>query len=93
MATGCLIVGSATPPVLEFLSEGDNGLLVDFFDDAGLCERITQALESRERGVRLRRAARRTIVDELDFQARIRPRWGRLCEAMIAGRAPAAGAT
>ena len=31
MASGCLIVGSATPPVLEVLRDGENGFAVDFF--------------------------------------------------------------
>jgi len=31
MAAGCLIVGSATPPVQEVIADGENGVLVDFF--------------------------------------------------------------
>jgi glycosyltransferase involved in cell wall biosynthesis len=39
MACGCLIVGSATPPVLEVLRDGSNGLTVDFFDQTVMLPR------------------------------------------------------
>ena len=45
MACGCLIVGSRTPPVLEVLRDGINGLTVDFFRPKSLANRIEAALE------------------------------------------------
>jgi glycosyltransferase involved in cell wall biosynthesis len=44
MASGCLIVGSATPPVLEVLHDGKNGLTVDFFAYQKLAKLIEAAL-------------------------------------------------
>lgn len=46
MASGCLVIGSRTPPVKEVLQDGRDGLLVDFFDQDGLVHRILQALET-----------------------------------------------
>jgi glycosyltransferase involved in cell wall biosynthesis len=40
MAAGCLVVASATAPVLEVLRDGRNGLAVDFFSAATICDRV-----------------------------------------------------
>ena len=36
MSCGVVVVGSVTQPVQEGIEHGSNGLLVDFFDAAGL---------------------------------------------------------
>ena len=75
MACGCLIVGSATPPVLEVLSDGVNGLTVDFFDSAKIAERIEYALDQPDRMQPLRDAARLTAVRQFDLKSVLLPRW------------------
>jgi glycosyltransferase involved in cell wall biosynthesis len=62
MSAGCLVVGSATGPLQEVI-DGRNGLLVDFFDIAGLAERISQALANPTRYEPMRQEARRTVLD------------------------------
>ena len=62
MATGCLLIASDTEPVREVVTDGGNGLLVDFFDSAALAERIEAALEQPQRFADLRTKARATIV-------------------------------
>jgi glycosyltransferase involved in cell wall biosynthesis len=42
MAAGALVVGSATPPVKEVVRDGNNGLLVNFFDQQALVETVSQ---------------------------------------------------
>jgi glycosyltransferase involved in cell wall biosynthesis len=67
MATGCLVVGSRTPPVEEVIRDGDNGLLVDFFSPAAIAETVVATLADRTAFARLRRRARATILDKYDL--------------------------
>jgi glycosyltransferase involved in cell wall biosynthesis len=69
MAAGCLIVGSATPPVEEVIEDGVNGFLVDFFSPEDLARRLAAALESNGRSAPMRQAARQTILDR--YEARM----------------------
>lgn len=66
MSAGCLLIGSNTPPVAEFVEDGVNGLLVDFFDAEALAERVCEALENPGRFEGLRCAAREMVVSKLD---------------------------
>ncbi len=63
MATGCLVIGSRTPPVEEVIRDGQNGLLVDFFKHEMLADRIEEVLAEPERWKDLRANARETILD------------------------------
>lgn len=67
MATGCLVVGSATPPVEEVIRDGKNGLLVPFFDAKALAERVIEACGSPASFRPLREAARRLVVEQYDL--------------------------
>jgi glycosyltransferase involved in cell wall biosynthesis len=88
MACGCLIVGSRTPPVLEVLRDGVNGLAVDFFSPNKLANRIQSALEQPEEMQPLRNAARRTAVKYYDLKKVLLPRWLGLFDDLINGRRP-----
>lgn len=61
MATGCLLIGSRTGPVEEVLVDGENGLLVDFFDTGAMADRIVQALDNQAALQPLRTAAQRAV--------------------------------
>ncbi len=61
MAAGCLVVGSRTPPVLEVLQDGVNGLSTAFDDPRVIADDIVRALEH-PGAAALRGAARATIV-------------------------------
>jgi glycosyltransferase involved in cell wall biosynthesis len=63
MATGCVVIGSNTPPVIEVITDGKNGLLADFFAADEIAERITEALEQPELVREIRRSARQTVLD------------------------------
>jgi glycosyltransferase involved in cell wall biosynthesis len=89
MACGCLIIGSATPPVLEVLTDGLNGLTVDFFDHEKIVNRLEYALGQPDRLQALRDAARQTAVQKFDLKRVLLPRWMRLFDDLVCGRQPA----
>jgi glycosyltransferase involved in cell wall biosynthesis len=61
MASGCLVIGSRTGPVLEVIEDGINGLLVDFFDAGAMADRMVEALERGSALQPLRRQAQATV--------------------------------
>jgi glycosyltransferase involved in cell wall biosynthesis len=83
MASECLLVGSATPPVREVLTHEKNGLLVDFFAVDDLADAIVDALGAPGRYAPLRRAARQTIIDRYDLHSRCLPRHLALVEKLV----------
>nr|WP_237684761.1 glycosyltransferase [Szabonella alba] len=89
MAAGCLVVGSRTAPVEELLTEGETGLLVDFFDVAGWSARLIEALAEPEKFIPLREAARRRIVEGYDLQTVCLPQMVDYVEAVARGEWPA----
>ncbi len=48
LSCGCVVLGSNTAPVREMITEGENGLLVDFFDDQELAKRAVEVLRDPE---------------------------------------------
>ena len=73
MAAGCLVIGSDTAPVREVIRNGDNGLLVDFFDTEAIATTVAKALE--EQPTRLREQARETVVERYDLTTQCLPQW------------------
>jgi glycosyltransferase involved in cell wall biosynthesis len=82
MASGCLVVGSRTPPVEEAIEDGVNGLLVDFFSTEALAARIDEALTRQRELAPLREAARRTVLERYDLNRVCLPAQCRLVEAL-----------
>lgn len=68
MSAGCLVVGSRTPPVLEVLTHGINGWLVDFFDSQAMAATIAGVLANPDQHQELRKQARQTIIDRYDLK-------------------------
>ena len=84
MACAALVVGSDTPPVRDLLRHRENGLLVDFFDVAGLSKTLIEACREPDRFADLRRSARETVVSGYDRETVCLPRWLALIEEMAA---------
>ena len=90
LSAGCLVVGSRTPPVEEFISHGDNGLLVDFFDTADLVRTVTQALADPRQHTGLRQHARDSVLQQYDLRRQCLPRLLALLRGPDARAAPPA---
>ena len=63
-----MIVGSATPPVEEVVTDGVNGHLVDFFDADALAQKIATILADPKAQEPIRTAARQHIIDTYDLK-------------------------
>jgi glycosyltransferase involved in cell wall biosynthesis len=81
MSAGCLVIGSRTAPVEEVICDGENGLLVDFFDREALAARIDEALSLDSKP--LRAAARRTVIQRYDLKSICLPAQERLVERLL----------
>ncbi len=68
MSAECLVVGSRTAPVEEVIEDGVNGVLVDFFDPAGLAAKLDEVLSDPEAYQGLRKQARQTVMDRYELQ-------------------------
>lgn len=67
LSAGCLVIGSRTAPVEEVLRHRENGLLVDFFDTAGIADAVVDALANPEAYRAIRERARRTAIEGYDL--------------------------
>ena len=63
MASGCCIVASATPPVREMITSGNQGQLVDFFDPDALAQQINHLLHDQEQRQIFGKSARQRIFE------------------------------
>src|SRR5262249_13804078 len=86
MAAGCAVVASDTEAVREVIEDGENGLLVDFFDRDQLAERIAECLDEPEKFGSIRAKARETILAKYAL-ARCLPKQIELVESLAAKRA------
>jgi glycosyltransferase involved in cell wall biosynthesis len=69
MSVGCLLIASNTPPVVEIIEDGKNGLLADFFSPVQIAEKVNLALDNAEDMKVIRAAARKTIVNNYNLAA------------------------
>ncbi|TAE58994.1 MAG: glycosyltransferase [Nostocales cyanobacterium] len=67
MSAGCLLIASNTPPVLEVIKDGKNGILVDFFNPEQIAEKVSLALAKPKDMMSIRNAARKTVVKNYDL--------------------------
>ncbi|MFP4327313.1 MAG: glycosyltransferase [Paracoccaceae bacterium] len=74
MSAEAPILASDTAPVREAITEGETGLLVDFFDRDALVARLNGLLDDPGLRARLGAAARAHVVQTYDLRSRCLPR-------------------
>ncbi|SOH94302.1 Glycosyltransferase involved in cell wall bisynthesis [Monaibacterium marinum] len=67
LSAGCVVVGSRTKPVEEVITDGENGLLVDFFKPQEIAERVVDVLGNEVDVAQLRRNARQSVLDNYEL--------------------------
>ena len=87
LAAGCLVVGSRTAPVQEFVEHGQNGLLVDFFQPDALAGQVIEALAHPQRFAPLRQRAREWAVERHDLRQFALPAQRAVIDRLMGGLA------
>jgi glycosyltransferase involved in cell wall biosynthesis len=77
-------VGSDTAPLRDVIRQGENGLLVDFFDREALVDRLVAALDDPAAHAPLRQAARATVVERFDLRRVCLPQQLALVDRLLA---------
>jgi glycosyltransferase involved in cell wall biosynthesis len=92
MSAGCVVIGSDTAPVQEII-DGNNGLLVPFFDVEQWSDRVVDVLRHRERYRPMREAARKLVQARFDAESICVPQTLSVIrsDGKIAQRAPQRG--
>ena len=73
MASGCVVLGSDTPPVRELIRPGENGLVEPLFDLDRLTETALRVLDDPAEFAPLGQAGRRTIEEAYSLEVCIPP--------------------
>ncbi|MDA1311223.1 MAG: glycosyltransferase family 4 protein [Proteobacteria bacterium] len=68
MSHECMLIASRTAPVTEVVRDGVNGRLVDFFKPNEVTDAVVAALEDQDATMALRKAARKTVVENFDLR-------------------------
>ncbi len=83
MACEALVIGSSTKPVKEVIEDKKNGLLVDFFDIDGISAKVIDVLSNPQKYEKLRKNARKTIVEKYDLKKVSLPKQIKLIESLL----------
>lgn len=90
LSTGCLVIGSDTPPIREVIQDGYNGLLVDFFSPKQIADRVDEVLDHPNRMADLRVKARETALERYDL-SKLLSKQLQLIEQIAHGSHPTSG--
>ncbi|MDO8360670.1 MAG: glycosyltransferase [Devosia sp.] len=83
MAAECFVIASDTAPVRDAITDGQDGVLLDFFDVEALSDALIEACRDPQKFAPMRKAARETIRARYDRATICEPAWLRLVEPML----------
>ena len=83
MALEKVVVGSKTGPVEEVINDNENGLLVDFFNIDEISEKVNDVLSNPESYNKIRKNARKTIINHYDLRRFSLPKQFKLIERLL----------
>jgi glycosyltransferase involved in cell wall biosynthesis len=84
MSCEALVVGSDTAPVQEVITNGINGLLVDFFKPDQLAQTLDNVLERPAAFDQIRKKARETVLAKYDLSSCLQQRLAWLSSLLVA---------
>ncbi|MGD1850814.1 MAG: glycosyltransferase family 4 protein [Cyanophyceae cyanobacterium] len=87
MAIGCVIIGSSTPPVEEIITDGENGLLTDFFSPKKIADRVDEVLNHPDGMAQIRQNARNFVVERYSHRSLL-PKHIQFIQDAAAGNLP-----
>ena len=82
MSCGAVVLGSDTPPVAEMITDGETGLLTNFFDADALATKAAAVLHDPDAYRHLGRAAEQLVADKYSLDV-ILPRMAAMYEATV----------
>ena len=85
LSCGLLVIGSDTGPVKEVITDGENGLLVDFFDYENISKKVCEVLSNPEKFDQIRKNARKRIIENYDLEKICLPKTLKLIKNILEG--------
>lgn len=83
MACECLIIGSDTGPVRDAVTQGETGILNDFFDVGALSDAMIDACANPDKYQNMRKNARKTALNLFDKDNVGVPTWMKLIQEVL----------
>ena len=68
MSCGAVVLGSNTAPVREIIADGQNGILVDFFDVEAIAAKAAQVLQDPASYRSMGRLAEQTVIENYSLE-------------------------
>ena len=86
LSCGLLVIGSDTGPVREVITDGENGLLVDFFDYENISKKVNEVFTNPNQFESIRKNARKRMIENYDLEKICLPKTLELINDILEGK-------